>query len=435
MAVLVLGEYDRIRKGEHADFAKRMVSPTQFAALERLAEQYSRRFGIRVLQYGPRHTLVTQNYVGVLNIGDDQVEILPKIDSVEHTVRQNFIRMLTVALELDLHGGETSAVRHNQDSILEAIITLFCATLAQALRGGMLRQYVRREDQLSTLKGRLLLSRHLQTNFARPDRATCEFDEFTEDNAANRILRAALKILRHLAKRTTNQARIAELLSYFQDVADLSPAQLAWHEASTNRHTARYQPLLTMARLIIEGLSPDVLTGQRTGFALLFDMNELFELYIGAMVRRATRGSGNKVHLQGPSLHLARHADDRPAFKLKPDIVIKRDECVLCILDTKWKRLKPDKVNDGVTSADIYQMHAYSSRYNALDVILLYPHHHALGELKVCRNRYRLSNHDGRPGSHRIAVCTIDLADLSTVPAQLRLVMNLSEPQPNEPRR
>ncbi len=428
MAILVLREYERIRKGERSDFANHTMSPVQHAALTRLAEDYASRFGVRVLQYGPHGSLVAQNYVGVLNIGQDQVEIMPKIDSPQHELRRNFMRMLAVALELELYGGENSAVGHSQDTILEAVITLFCSSLWRALRGGMLRQYVRREEQLSTLKGRLLLTRHLRDNMTRPDRATCEFDEFTEDNAPNRILRLALKILRQLARSTANQSRIAELMFCFQDVADVPPAQLAWQEAKTTRHTARYQPLLAMARLIIEGFAPDVLSGQRAGFALLFDMNELFELYIGAMVRKAVRGAGVKVSLQGPSLYLARHEDDRPAFKLKPDIVIKRDGRTAYIVDTKWKRLKPDQPNDGVSAADIYQMHAYASRYDAPEVILLYPHHTALDEQAARRNRYRLSTHDGQASQRSIAVSTIDLTNLDNVPRQLELMIGFGKP-------
>ena len=423
MAVLALREYERIRTGERADFANHIVTATQYASLERLSEAYYKRFGVRVLQHGPRRSLVAQNYVGVFNIGCDQVEILPKIDGPDPKLRKNFMRMLAVALQIDLHGGEASAVQQSHDSILELLITLFCTSLWRALRGGMLRQYVRRQDDLSTLKGRFLLSQHLQRNVARPDRVTCEFDEFTEDNAVNRILRAALQILRRLARSAANQSRVSELLFCFLEVADVPPAKLPWHAAATNRNSARYQPLLSMARLIIDGHSPDVVSGANAGFALLFDMNQLFELYVGAMVRKVAHCNGSKVHLQGPSLHLARHDDDCPAFRLKPDVVVKRDNQVTCILDTKWKRLKPDHANDGVSSGDIYQMYAYSSRYDAQDAILLYPHHAGLGELKARRSQYWLSDSDGKPRRHGIAVSTIDLANLETVPAQLERVM------------
>ncbi|KQX98312.1 hypothetical protein ASD28_14480 [Massilia sp. Root133] len=428
MGVLVLREYERLRKGDRADFANRVVSPAQYAALECLAEDYTRRFGVRVLQYGPRNTLVAQNYVGVLNLGADQVEILPKIDSPEHTLRQNFMRMLAVALELDLHGSDVSAVQHNDDSILEAVISLFCLSLQRELRRGVLRQYVRREAQLSTLKGRMLFSQHLQKNIARPDRVVCEFDEFTEDNPVNRILRAALRILRRASKRPANQSRIAEMLSNFQDVADVPLARLRWHEASIDRNAARYQPVLTLAQLIIQGLAPDILAGAHSGFALLFDMNEMFEMYIGAMVRRIVRAEGVKVHLQGPSLHLARKDDDRPAFRLKPDIVIKEAGRVAHILDTKWKRLNPDQPNDGVASADVYQMNAYASRYEASDVILLYPHHANLGEHPGRRNQYWLAYLNEDTNRRGIAVGTIDLTDLGTVPRQLEALLDVQRP-------
>ena len=44
------------------------------------------------------------------------------------------------------------------------------------------------------------------------------------------------------------------------------------------------------------------------------------------------------------------------------------------ILDTKWKLLEDNQWNNyGIKSADMYQMYAYSKRYKAQDIWLLYP--------------------------------------------------------------
>ena len=64
---------------------------------------------------------------------------------------------------------------------------------------------------------------------------------------------------------------------------------------------------------------------------------------------------------------------NRNIFRLKPDIVLRKENLIV-IMDTKWKRLVPNrKKNYGITSEDMYQMYAYSKKYGTQDIWLLYP--------------------------------------------------------------
>ena len=66
--------------------------------------------------------------------------------------------------------------------------------------------------------------------------------------------------------------------------------------------------------------------------------------------------------------------DSPRQFALRPDIVITRDDGSKIILDTKWKSLvdKP-RINYGISQADMYQMYAYSKKYDTSEIWLLYP--------------------------------------------------------------
>jgi len=60
-------------------------------------------------------------------------------------------------------------------------------------------------------------------------------------------------------------------------------------------------------------------------------------------------------------------------FALRPDIVLKKDGRIV-ILDTKWKSLiDNERKNYGISQADMYQMYAYSKKYEAPEIWLLYP--------------------------------------------------------------
>jgi len=66
--------------------------------------------------------------------------------------------------------------------------------------------------------------------------------------------------------------------------------------------------------------------------------------------------------------------ENRNIFSLRPDIVVKDNKGNTIIMDTKWKRLydNPEK-NYGISQVDMYQMYAYSKKYNANEVWVLYP--------------------------------------------------------------
>ena len=421
MAVLALREFERITCGEVFDPEARVVRPDQHRALERFSENYQKLHKVTVFQHGPRRSLVAQNFVGVVNLGRDQVEILPKIEGEVSQVRHNLAKMISIALDLELYDEDLSKVDKHADNFLEIFIRLFCQKLWQCVRRGMVRQYETKHENLAMLRGRLSVQDQIRLNLARPDRLACTFDEFSENNPLNQALKAALQVLRMVSKTQANQRNLAELLFCFQDVDDVPPSAIDWSRAGTNRLSARFKPVIALARLFIEGKSPDVVSGSGDGFALLFDMNQLFESYVGAVAKRVFAKVGLEVSLQGPKRHLARVASGSPVFELKPDIVARGDDGIEFIIDTKWKRLKEQVYREGVTSTDVYQMYAYSTQYASPDVLLLYPHHRDLGEWKPRRAEYWVHGVGGTFDlNQRVCVSSLDLKDLKTVPSQLR---------------
>lgn len=104
-------------------------------------------------------------------------------------------------------------------------------------------------------------------------------------------------------------------------------------------------------------------------------MEKLFESYIAKCFERFAREEGWTVSVQGGRKWLFDRDDEgyKPAFQLKPDLILRRDG-VTIVADTKWKRLSKDESdNFGISQADMYQMYAYSARFSAKETCLIYP--------------------------------------------------------------
>lgn len=425
MALLSVFEYQRVRVGESS--GDDSIPCITRAQADILTNQKA-RLGFEVFKFVNGSAVAAQQYVGVCQIGDLTVEVLPKIDVEVCHVRKNLVAMIAATVDLAIKDGGMAYVGTQSHCILEILIKLFSEKLFEQLRRGLVRRYETREENLSVLRGRLDVVQQMRVNIGNPERLYCRYQEFLEDIPLNQVFKAAIRLLLKVTRQVSSQRLLAELLLMLDSVSDVPVAKLAWQEVHFDRMNERYRPSYKLAELFLRNMPPDVTGGRHEGFSLFFDMNVLFEEYIGKTVQRVMRDSGVKVSLQGKGgnqRYVARDSKGSGAFAMKPDIVGVRDGSYEWILDTKWKMLSHDEWREGVAQADLYQMYAYASCYDCPKVMLLYPHHHELGSESGVRQTFSLNPWAaiGMPQKN-VKVASIDLRELDTVPTQLSSLLS-----------
>jgi 5-methylcytosine-specific restriction enzyme subunit McrC len=192
-----------------------------------------------------------------------------------------------------------------------------------------------------------------------------------------------------------------------------------------DRTNRRWQELLSMARLFLEGRYQTTTGGAGRGTALLFEMNTLFEEYVGRLISRALAGTDMTVSLQGGRLFcLSAEMTERGLFQTKPDILIRRAGAVVHVIDTKWKRISSriDDPKQGVSQGDVYQMMAYAQLYGARRLTLLYPHHPGLGSEELVHARHRITSQE-----KILETASIDVANGTNMLDRLRRLIFVSE--------
>lgn len=407
-------EWDKITYGdgegqipEH--FADRLVSLAQNSS-------FAGKGGGGVLEHG-RHALRARGVVGILAAQDCSLEILPKIDvapgeSVKHqnaAIRKRLIHMLAISLKLKVDLGSITDLAWQRETLLEILIRIFCDKLTEAVRRGMPRSYAAQEDDLTALRGSLNVARQFTRHAVNPSRLACRFDVLSEDTALNRIMKAAVLNLSRISRSSINQQRLRELAFVYADISDISPSALRWDSVIIDRTNRWWQDLLNMARLFLQNRYQTTTGGAGQGTALLFEMNILFEEYIGRLISRALARTDMTVSLQGGRLFcLSAETTGRGVFQTKPDILIRRAGTVIHVIDTKWKRIS-SQINDpkqGVSQADVYQMMAYAQIYRAPRLTLLYPHHQRLGSKELVHARHRITG-----GDNILETASIDVAN------------------------
>jgi 5-methylcytosine-specific restriction enzyme subunit McrC len=133
-------------------------------------------------------------------------------------------------------------------------------------------------------------------------------------------------------------------------------------------------------------------------------MERVFEQFIGALLQRVVCPPGRSAALQLARRSLLVRSGGAPVYRLRPDVGIFEGQRLVCLVDTKWKRLELLDRNFGVAQDDMYQMYAYGKEYGCPIVVLLYPRH---GDLKARVASYR--HPPGEDGCARIEVTTVSM--------------------------
>ena len=425
MSVVSFREYERIPVVDALSSpTERALSVAEVIQLEGLAA----RLRIPVIEHLSRTRVRPVQYVGSIQLAGRTVEFLPKIEDAEggndlSAVRHNLLQMLLVAYDLEGATPGKAALEKTDNGWLDLLLRLFGKAMADQLRRGLIRRYREESDDLPTVRGRLEIEEQVRHNLVHRERTACAFDEFDEDHALNQLFRAAIVRMLRVASNNTTQQALRELLPAFEGVSEVVPTTDWLARVTLDRISERYGLCLGMARLFLKGTTTGLYAGNQNSFALLFDMNDLFERFVARTLRRELRHSGCEVSIQDARHHLVRDTKStQRLFRLRPDIVIRKDGKTLCVADTKWKRLSPEERKLGIAQGDLYQMLAYAEGYDCQAILLIYPWNPAGGEHASLRKQ--LVFEGGRQAT--VTVGELSLENLSGVGTRLRGLLEQS---------
>ncbi len=309
------------------------------------------------------YMLTSGSTVGVARVGELTVELRPKIGVAAV--------LFLVSYALDPKSWKDERAELARDANLaEAIIPLFARTAQQAIRPGLLHGYYRREDTLTTIRGRVRFAEQFRARTGLPLPIEVSYDDFTPDILENRLLRTAVDILGRLYLRHRHShAALARLRQQLNGISSMAPDGRDVPEPHWTRLNERYRPAVALARLIISTAGLEARAGGEDASVFLIDMNAVFERFIRVALREALRldvgafppaARGRPVHL-----------DMEHGVPLEPDLSWwKGGRCVFAG-DCKYKRAE-----GSIPNSDVYQMLAYLTALQLTDGLLIY----AVGE-------------------------------------------------------
>lgn len=348
------------------------------------------------------------NYVGVLKTKSGlTIEVLPKISDKDEQITQVkklFFDMLRTVKDVNGKVFDMTNLDISHHHLSELFISMFLHEVSIIVKNGMKSGYVIHERNEPFLKGKLLMNKQIQYNTVNKARFYNRFDEYHLNIPENQILKATLL---YLLKETTdyrNNRIIRELLNYFEQVSLSRHPEQLFKKVKTSRQYVYYNQALQWAEIFLLKKSFTSFRGSSLAFALLFPMEKVFESYIAHHLKKML--GSDTVQAQENRYYLFKDGKERGNYKLRPDIVVRRNNegRDVIIIDTKWKRLD----STGPSQADLYQMYAYYTRYhhhqqNVKKVVVLYPYS------PLFKERQYISRGHDMAEEAVVEVCYVDL--------------------------
>ena len=323
--------------------------------------------------------------VGAIEFGDLSVLIDPKIGIPK------LLSMACYAMGA-YKSQEQRLFDFKEDQTLPDTLALALSAAARwAFSGGLLHDYLTREETLYSVRGRIRFDEQIRRRFGVPMPVEVRYDEFTDDILANRLVKAATARLGGMRLRSqAAREGLGWIAGMLDNISLIEFPKGDVPEVHFSRLNEHYHGVVELSRLILRHGSFESGRGRVRATGFLMNMNVVFQEFVATALREALGVSANAFGEKDiPPL------DKRDKLSLRPDLVWHDGLSYVFVGDAKYKCV----VNEQVPNADLYQMLAYSTALNLPGGMLIY----AKGEAEPVV-------HEVRNSGKSLVVSSLDLS-------------------------
>ena len=274
---------------------------------------------------------------------------------------KNIYYMLTYAFQELKRNNYEHIQGEDFEDIHDLFAEILCNGIAYILKHGLHREYISYWETLPTLRGKLLLQDTIKEKMNQRTRLGCEYDELSENNLFNQILKtSATLLIRHEDVKPVRKQRLKKLMIFFKNVDAVPADTIQWKQLRYDRNNRSYQMLHSLCAFLIESKLLSAEQGDKKLLQFTDDhMNMLFQHFVLEYYKR----HHNALHPQARQIGWNLDAAS-PRNSMLPDMI---SDIVLTmplrtlIIDAKYygKTLQYHFGKPTFHSLNIYQIFTY----------------------------------------------------------------------------
>lgn len=331
---------------------------------------------------------------------------------------QNIYYMLAYAFQILHEQGYKDVAVEDFQNAAELLAAILCRGVTVQIKRGLGKQYITKEEPLSSPRGKIEVSESIKTQAIRKKQLVCAYDEFSVDAYTNRIIKTTMEVLLKANISKGRKKEIRKLLIFFDEVTTLDKHNINWN-LQYDRNNQTYRMLIAICQLVMKGLLQTNADGTTRIMDYLDEqtMPKLYEKFILGYYQR------EHPKLKAYSPQIDWQLDD--GFKtmlptMQSDIVIRNMKAKkTLIIDAKYythnTQMKAPYMTQTIHSGNLYQIFTYVKNWAAgpdemVSGMLLYAR---TDDAIQPGNQYQMSG-------NQISVRTLDLhCDFAVIAAQL----------------
>ena len=331
---------------------------------------------------------------------------------------QNIYYMLAYAFQVLHENSYKDVALEEFENGLELLAEILCRGVSIQVKRGLGRQYLTREEALSSPHGKIEVNASIKALTLRKKQLVCAYDEFSIDAYSNRIIKTTMIVLLRSNISKGRKKELRKLLVFFDGVSLLAIHAVNWN-ISYDRNNQTYRMIIAVCQLILKGMIQTETGGAVRMVEYLDDqsMARLYEKFILGYYQR----EHPELKAYAPQISWAVTDGYRSQLPtMQTDIVLSdRSSSKTLIIDAKYyshnMQMKAPYTARTIHSANLYQIFAYVKNWPAA------PDESVAGMLLYAGTDNEIQpNDDYQISGNTISVKTLDLdCDFAHIAEQL----------------
>ena len=273
---------------------------------------------------------------------------------------KNIYYMLSYAFQTLNKSGYDDLAKEEFDDMHNLFAAILSKGIGFQLKQGLYREYINCHENLPLMRGKIDISKTIHNKLARKQILACEFDELSENNLLNQVIKATVMLLlRHGDVKPEYKDDLKKKMQFFSNVDIVDLTFIKWSSIRFQRNNQNYRMLISICQLIVEGM---LITTDKGDYKLMsfIDEQHMCRLYEKFILEYYVK---HYPQLSVTASRIPWSLDDGIGTMLpvmQSDIHLKKDNTVL-IIDAKYYSHTMQSHFDKQTihSNNMYQIFTY----------------------------------------------------------------------------
>lgn len=167
----------------------------------------------------------------------------------------NIYHMLAYAFQILNQKNYEDIAVESFDEMYDLLAAILAKGIGMQLKQGLYMEYINHQEELSVMRGKINLSGTIKNRLMHERVLTCAFDELSENNLYNQILKTTVMLLLKNAKvKIEYKNDLKKKMLFFSNVDLLKPTFIKWSAIRFQRNNQTYRMLIRICQLIMEGM-------------------------------------------------------------------------------------------------------------------------------------------------------------------------------------